>query len=123
LFRISAYRFGIARLLFGLYFAILANGIIFRHAHRLSDGTIVCHAHPYKNSSGTRFPDHTHSLDELVRLDAFTNALYESPGAFLWVTILAVVILLSRILSIQVRFAISLPHLAFQHRGPPVQLI
>jgi hypothetical protein len=123
LFRFSAYRPGIARLLFGLYVAILANGIIFRHAHRLSDGTIVCHAHPYKNSSGTRFPDHTHSLDELVRLDAFTNALYESPGTFVWQIVIAVVLLLNRFLPVRTLTGVSLTHLAFQHRGPPVQLI
>jgi hypothetical protein len=106
-----------------LYLAILTNGIVFRHAHRLSDGTILCHAHPYKNSSGTGFPDHTHSRDELIRLDAFTNAFYESPGTFAWSVIIAVVLLLNRFLPVRTLAGFSLAHLAFQHRGPPVQLI
>jgi hypothetical protein len=106
-----------------LYFAILANGVIFRHAHRLSDGTILCHAHPYKNSPGTSFPDHTHSRDELIRLDAFANALYESPGTFVWAVVVAVVLLLNRFLPVRTLTGFSLTHLAFQHRGPPVQLI
>ncbi|MBD2700931.1 hypothetical protein IC229_09800 [Spirosoma sp. BT702] len=119
MFRLANYRFGIARFLLGLYVAVLVNGVVFRHAHRLADGTIICHAHPYKSSPGTQFPKHAHSRDELIWLDGFTNAFYTNP-AVIGLVFLAVICFLTRVGAEPfrtVRFQSG--HTAFQHRGPP----
>lgn len=122
MFRLERCRFGIARFLLGLYIAVLANGVVFRHAHRLSDGTIICHAHPYKSSPGSQFPSHTHNLDELIWLNAFSNALYASPDALAWVAILAVVLTVGTRISVFTPSLYFFRHTAFQHRGPPIHL-
>ena len=120
--RLYAYRFGLARFLLGLYLAVLTNGVVFRHAHRLADGTIICHAHPYKSSPGTQFPNHAHSRDELIWLDAFTNAFYANPGVFVWTALVLVVALLMTTEVAPASFFFSALHVAFRHRGPPVHL-
>lgn len=114
------YRFGIARFLFSLYIAVLVNGVVFRHAHRLADGTIICHAHPYKSSPGAQFPSHSHSRDELIWLDAFANALYDSSNAVLWTPLLVSVLLLAVGGAVRVISPFVTTHVAFRHRGPPV---
>lgn len=123
MFGIDRYRFGIARFLFGLYVAVLINGVVFRHAHRLADGTIICHAHPYKSSPGTQFPTHAHTRDELIWLDAFANALYANPDAVAWAAIIAIIVLLAAGGAAPSYFFFTSSHVAFRHRGPPVQLI
>lgn len=123
MFRLQDYRFGIARFLLGLYIAVLINGILFRHAHRLSDGTIICHAHPYKSSPGTRFPHHAHSRDELIWLDVFANLLYSTTEAMTWVAFTASILLLIAGPVVSVCFHFSATHVAFRHRGPPVHLV
>ena len=123
MYYLKQHRFGIARLLLGLYLAVLVNGVVFRHAHRLADGTVICHAHPYKSSSGTQFPTHAHSSDELIWLDAFTNALYANADLTSWLPIAAVVLLLmvGGVPSLPSLFTVT--HVAFRHRGPPVHLV
>ncbi|GAB2525093.1 hypothetical protein [Spirosoma aerophilum] len=123
MFGIAPYRLGIARFLFGLYVAVLINGVVFRHAHRLSDGTIICHAHPYKSSPGTQFPTHAHTRDELIWLDAFANALYANPDGVIWVAALVLLVLLSVAISPVASFLFSSSHVAFRHRGPPIPLV
>ncbi|MFD2571602.1 hypothetical protein ACFSUS_13235 [Spirosoma soli] len=123
MFRLQSYRFGVARFLFGLYMAVLINGVVFRHAHRLADGTIICHAHPYKSSPGTQFPSHAHSRDELIWLDAFAHALYANPTALVWTAVLAVVLVLTVSGVARLLSPFSTEHIAFRHRGPPVHLV
>lgn len=120
--RLQSYRFGLARFLLGLYLAVLTNGVVFRHAHRLADGTVICHAHPYKSSPGTQFPNHAHSRDELIWLDAFANALYANPDAVVWTALAAVVALLVAGSVALARLFFFSPHVVFQHRGPPAHL-
>lgn len=122
MFCLNQYRFRIAWFLLGLYVAVLANGIIFRHSHRLADGTIICHAHPYKSSPGTQFPSHAHSRDELIWLDTFANALYANPDCVAWVVLIAVELLLITRGGASVPASFSVAHVAFRHRGPPVHL-
>ena len=117
------YRFNVARLFFGLYLAVLVNGVVFRHAHRLADGTIICHAHPYKSSPGTQSPNHAHSRDELIWLDAFTNALYANPGLVVWTALVALVALLITGRLIPTVSFWSFSQIAFWLRGPPVLLV
>lgn len=123
MFRFHVYRFGIARILLGLYVAVLINGVVFRHTHRLADGTIICHAHPYKPSPGTQFPTHAHSRDELIWLDAFDNLLYATADAVVWVAILAAILRLIAGSAVPLQFFSPLTHVAFRHRGPPVKLV
>ncbi|MBD2751486.1 hypothetical protein [Spirosoma validum] len=123
MFRLQGYRFGIARFLLGLYIGVLINGVVFRHAHRLSDGTIICHAHPYKSSPGTQFPKHAHSRDELIWLDAFDNLLYANSNAFFCAVVLSIALLLGNGPVAFIHFLFSTTHVAFRHRGPPIHLI
>lgn len=121
-FRLKQYRFGIARLLLSLYVAVLVNGVVFRHSHRLADGTILCHAHPYKSSPGTQFPNHAHSRDELIWLDTFANALYANSDPVKWLALIAVILLLRVDGGAPTSASFSVAHVAFRHRGPPVHL-
>lgn len=117
------YRSGIARFLLGLYVAVLVNGVVFRHAHRLADGTIICHAHPYKSSPGTQFPNHAHSRDELIWLDGFANAVYANPDSTLWVALTTLILgaVVGGVPRLLAPFMAN--HVAFRHRGPPVHLV
>ena len=123
MFFLEQHRFGIARFLLGLYVAVLVNGVVFRHAHRLADGSIICHAHPYKSSPGTQFPSHAHSRDELIWLDTFANALYANPAVAVWITLLAVISLLAIGVAALLSSSFSTTHVAFNYRGPPVHLV
>ena len=122
MFYLKRYRFGIARFLLGLYVAVLVNGVVFRHSHRLADGTIICHAHPYKSSPGTQFPNHAHGRDELIWLDAFANALYAHSDGMVWVALVAILLLLAAGNATSVLSPFVVTHVAFRHRGPPVHL-
>ncbi len=47
------------------------NEIVYIHAHKLADGTIVCHAHPYNtNDDSAPFKSHQHSRKEIVFLSS-----------------------------------------------------
>lgn len=60
-----------------IFTLMLLNGIVFRHAHKLSSGKIITHAHPYKASnSNTPFQPNDHTKNELFLLDSLTNATY-----------------------------------------------
>lgn len=123
MFLVDRYRFGVARLLFLLYVLMQVNGVVFRHAHRLSDGTIICHAHPYKGSPGTQFPNHTHSHDELIWLDAFANAPYTNAGFFSWVASLLFVLLWVGRSAQRPQRSFATRPVSYRHRGPPVHLV
>jgi hypothetical protein len=122
-FYLEQYRFVIARFLFSLYIAVLVNGVVFRHAHRLADGTIICHAHPYKSSPGTQFPNHSHNRDELIWLDAFANALYAGSDAVVWVALALSALLLAVKGVTSVASTPVATHTAFRYRGPPAHLV
>lgn len=60
-----------------IFILMLLNGIVFRHAHKLSSGKIITHAHPYKSSnSNSPFQPNEHSNQELFLLDSVTNAVF-----------------------------------------------
>lgn len=123
MFYLEKYRFGLARFLLGLHIAVLVNGIVFRHSHRLSDGTIICHAHPYKSSSGNQFPNHAHSRDELIWLDSFANALYATSDLVIWSALIAVVLLLVAGGVAITPFLFVVTRVTLRYRGPPVRLV
>ena len=52
---------------------------MFRHSHKLPDGRIVTHVHPYAEF-GTKcaFPAHHHTQSELLWLDCISNIPFDS---------------------------------------------
>ncbi|CCH56079.1 hypothetical protein BN8_05389 [Fibrisoma limi BUZ 3] len=111
----------IARFLLGLYIAILTNGVVFRHAHRLADGTIITHAHPFKPSPSSQFPSHSHTQQELIWLDGISNVLFTNPDFLFWQPLVLILALLTAALG-NLTFSFASPHIGFRHRGPPVVL-
>ena len=59
-----------------LYALLLANGVVFRHSHKLNGGRIISHAHPYERSNDSPFQNHHHSEGELWLLDLVSNGIY-----------------------------------------------
>lgn len=53
------------------------NAVVFRHAHRLANGQIITHAHPY-NIFGESCPlsSNPHTTHELLLLDAVSNPAF-----------------------------------------------
>lgn len=77
----TTYRTAVARLLLLIQLFMLTNAVVFRHAHRLPDGTVVVHAHPFlpKALSGTSsdpVQPNDHTRQQLIWLDAITDAAY-----------------------------------------------
>lgn len=119
----STVRRRLAQLLLAGFVLLQVNNVLFRHAHRLPDGRIIVHAHPYNlfGKGGPMLPNN-HSAQKLRLLDLLTHAVF-TPTA---ITVFAA-LLLSRL-----RRNGSAPALAsapvfrsftaFAHRGPPVRL-
>jgi hypothetical protein len=89
-----SYRPVIARLLLLIQLFMLTNAVIFRHAHRLPDGTVVVHAHPFLpkalggDAEGPLQPN-THTRQALIWLDALAHATYLELDAhtFTWLNV------------------------------------
>ncbi len=48
----------------------IANNILFMHTHKMDDGRIVVHAHPYDKSDDSQpYKSHQHTTKELLFLD------------------------------------------------------
>jgi hypothetical protein len=61
--------------LLGLWALIMLNSVMYRHTHRLPNGKIVSHAHPYqKSSDGTT--NHEHTDEELALLQLIDGQLF-----------------------------------------------
>jgi hypothetical protein len=75
LFRTDTRRL-LARFLFGFFALLLLNGIVFRHGHRLPDGRIISHAHPFWPDGQGPIKSNTHSAGELFLFDALSNASF-----------------------------------------------
>ncbi|SDN06944.1 hypothetical protein SAMN04488090_4917 [Siphonobacter aquaeclarae] len=59
---------------------MLVNGVVFRHGHRLADGRIISHAHPFRsNGKGPILPN-SHTSLELLLLDAVSNPVLDMPS-------------------------------------------
>lgn len=60
------------------------NSIVFRHSHRLANGQIVTHAHPYNLfSKSCPLSANPHTTHELLLLDAVSNAAFVPTFALL----------------------------------------
>ena len=54
-------------IMIGLFGMLLTNKAIFMHVHKLEDGSIVVHSHPYNTSDNTTpYKTHHHSKTELL---------------------------------------------------------
>ncbi len=120
MFNWQSYRFRIARLLVGLYVLVLINGVVFRHAHRLADGTMICHAHPFKGTPGTQFPNHAHTDDQLIWLDVVDDSFFIVEDSVSWTPVLFIIWLLTTTGFVGVTRPSVSVHSAFRHRGPPM---
>ncbi len=69
---------------------LIANKAIFFHEHKMADGTIVAHAHPYdKSDEPEPFKTHHHSKAELFFLSHFDTLFVLAISAFAIVRISA----------------------------------
>ena len=59
-----------------LFTLMLLNGVVFRHSHKLTNGKIITHAHPYKPISNSPYQPNNHTTNELYVLDLISNALF-----------------------------------------------
>ncbi|WP_461134504.1 hypothetical protein [Spirosoma lituiforme] len=112
-------RLRVARLLLGLFLAMWLNGVVFRHAHRLSDGRLIVHAHPYWPFGKSPILPNTHTAQEILLLDlaAHLPVVVSSFFAFLFLlrTHLRPVFLFTNR-----PFQSYSPFHCFSHRGPPI---
>jgi hypothetical protein len=63
----------IARSIFALFVLMQLNLVVFRHAHRLSNGKIITHAHPYKPVDNSPYQPNNHTANELYLLDQLAS--------------------------------------------------
>lgn len=105
-----------------IFTLMLLNGIVFRHAHKLSSGKIITHAHPYKASnSNTPFQPNDHTKNELFLLDSLTNATYAALTLSVALAVLKrLVVIYSPSTSFYLLTAYRTPFFGdFSLRGPP----
>ncbi len=72
----------IARSILVLFVLMQLNSVAFRHAHRLSDGKIITHAHPYKPVGDSPYQPNGHTANELYVLDLVSNGSFVSNPVF-----------------------------------------
>ncbi len=57
----------VAYFMLGVIMMLIANTAVFLHVHKLKDGTIIEHAHPYdKSTDSAPYKSHCHSNAELL---------------------------------------------------------
>ncbi len=53
------------------------NSISNKHYHKLENGEVICHSHPYqKSNSQSPFQKHSHSKSELIFLSNISNSVF-----------------------------------------------
>lgn len=118
MFSRPTHRHSLAWLLFTLFALMQVNLVVFRHGHRLADGRIISHAHPFWPNGKGPIQSNSHSSGELALLDAVSN------GSFT-LDIPAVIDFQVRVpVSFVTYFfaqpsAVSQPFFCFSQRGPP----
>ncbi len=54
-------------LMIGIIGMFIANKVVFLHVHKLNDGTIIAHAHPYDKSNDSKpYKSHHHTNAEIL---------------------------------------------------------
>lgn len=75
-------------IMIGMMLSLIANKTIFYHSHKLENGSVITHAHPYnKTQDSTPFKTHHHTKTDLL--------FFESLDTLFFVLFLIVSILLS----------------------------
>jgi hypothetical protein len=54
----------------------MANNILFIHPHKLLNGSIVFHSHPYSKSDESKNGQHQHTQDELLVIQGLNHQDY-----------------------------------------------
>ena len=96
------------------------NAVIFRHSHRLANGQIITHAHPY-NILGNSCPlsPNPHTTHELLLLDAISNPTFVPAFVLVLAFLLLIELVIQSILPGLTPGVVTI-HLARpQLRGPP----
>ncbi|GAA4410822.1 hypothetical protein GCM10023187_35890 [Nibrella viscosa] len=112
------HRFLLARLQLGLFLGIVVSGIVFRHAHRLADGTIISHTHPFKPFTKDPFQPNNHSRQELIWLDQLAHALF-TDNHIAVVVFLVLVVIASTVWLPPLQVLARTVSCTFHRRGPP----
>ncbi|WP_018622822.1 hypothetical protein [Spirosoma luteum] len=105
------------------------NSVVFRHSHRLANGQIVTHAHPYNlfnnRVAGRSCPlsANPHTTHELLLLDAVSNAAFVPTFALLIAFLLLLVRFIIRSIPAAPTYGIRTVCMARPTlRGPPASL-
>ncbi len=110
-----------AGLFLAVTMALVYNNAFFTHTHKLPDGTIIQHAHPYKSDadSSSPFKNHHHTSFEFLVLNNL--------GVFILLTCLAFFFFDKGIPSLITDHYFfveySSYHLYHFYRGPPLKMI
>ncbi|RCR66484.1 hypothetical protein [Larkinella punicea] len=116
---LPVYRRKIARVLLILFSLMMVNSVVFRHAHKLASGRIIVHAHPFKPVGDSPYQPNTHTTNELVWLENFTNLLYDGLTPFVFACVVLSAPATQRFWSVySFQSAYVFPY--FSRRGPPV---
>ncbi|MFW6218633.1 MAG: hypothetical protein ACOC3S_00790 [Bacteroidota bacterium] len=116
--------FGVNRITikgFAVVFMLLAgmlitNEVLFVHVHKLADGSIITHSHPFNKSDDSEpYKNHHHSQLELLFISTLD---YFFPLVFLSINFLEVKGSITRAFSV-VNIYISPREFARQDRAPP----
>jgi len=113
----------IAGFLLVLWALICLSNVVFRHSHRMPDGRIVSHVHPYAEfSSKCNFPAHQHTQSELMWLDCISNIPFGSfvPGLTFSSTLIPVQ---QRLVFVYKKKRVSRVTALLSLRGPPLTKI
>lgn len=96
---------------------LIANKAVFFHVHKMVDGSLVTHAHPFDRSSDpSPYKTHQHNAVDWLLLAAFDNIIAVGAMCFVFIILLLVIIR---------RIHIQLPHSlvrkqARSGRAPPL---
>lgn len=119
--------YSIRRALAGVFFTLFVlmtlNNIVFRHAHRLPDGRIITHAHPFKPVGDSPVQSHSHSATELFWLDMLTHGAYVATAAFVFGFLGVIGAFIYRQRPVYASQLPAFPFVLFSHRGPPVAAV
>lgn len=111
----------IAHLQLILFCLIQANGILFTHAHKLPNGQIIVHAHPFFPQEDGKPKAHKHTNGELIILGQAFHPAFISQESFSFDFFNA-----SKIQTEEVEKTINhysdKYHFFASHRGPPVEI-
>ncbi|WP_460909078.1 hypothetical protein [Spirosoma areae] len=116
--RLPIRRGRIARLLLGLFLVMQCSAVVFQHAHRLSNGVLIIHCHPYNPFCKGPCQPNDHTSNELYWLAAVASLLYDDAPLFDF----AFGVSLPQVTTAfhQPRqHSVPLPFYSFLQRGPP----